>query len=743
MPVFSRFLNIDCPSQLETAADGAYPGFQVVFSADGEIPFPQVIVRASGRETLINGDAIQTTASGPERWDYLAEVPAERSPSNRLEVQIEGCRKAEIDQAGGGDWIKEFRSIALQRPAVDGSTQTGAAGAQGEPGRAPDLHRDQHGDQHVGQPAERPAPVQPVIANGAEVKVYFGIHKHMHQPYYNTTDPDAWDGEKDEIFGSRGGNYTDFVPAAVQQYIAGGLPHAGLSTSWSGTLIEQLERSAELGRCGGRFSGWNRALRGMADAKTALGNPRVAFSAFGFYHPLMPLIPHRDIVRNIERHRALIKQVFGAEASRVLFPPETAFHVRMIPALREAGVEAVIYDSIHRFRACRDYPYAGIEEGMLPPNAADQVNPPVDDWLQLHNIWAASKISPSLLRPEYVGYEDADGEMHKLIAIPAERYIGNEDARGGFGALQYPDVLGQLYQQIVETGNFDPKHPPFFLLHSDGDNHGGGADSYYHHNTGQLVDWLQRDPRFELTTAEDYLQRFPPDAAQVAHIEPGSWAGADNGDPQFMKWFSRYDQPYSPDLNSWAVLTAFQDLVHTLEDSAPDHPTLPEAIRLLLTAETSCYWYWTGQTVWDQQVTNAANLGHQRLKGEIDALLAAGRDRRGPTIFPPWIVPENPGGKRWGQGCLLDAPREAVVHSFVADCSGLKRVELVLRSDTGERRLPMNDHGPYRTQTGATLIAHYFTAQLPVGAGDIRYYIEAEDQLDNLTRGSLERIFLA
>ena len=69
------------------------------------------------------------------------------------------------------------------------------------------------------------------------MKIYFGIHKHMHQPYYNTTDRDYWDGEKDQIFGSRGGNYTDFVPAAVRQYVEAGLPHAGLS--------DQLERLAD------------------------------------------------------------------------------------------------------------------------------------------------------------------------------------------------------------------------------------------------------------------------------------------------------------------------------------------------------------------------------------------------------------------------------------------------------------------------------------------------------------------
>ncbi len=132
----------------------------------------------------------------------------------------------------------------------------------------------------------------------------------------------------------------------------------------------------------------------------------------------MALIPARNIVKQIEWHRRIIRDAFGVEASTVIFPPETAFHVRMIPALLQAGVEAIIYDSIHRFRACRDYPYAGMNEGMLPPNPAEQVNPAVDDWLQLHNIWAGSKISPSLLRPEYVGDEDAEGTVHKMICVP-------------------------------------------------------------------------------------------------------------------------------------------------------------------------------------------------------------------------------------------------------------------------------------------------------------------------------------
>ena len=707
MKTFTRFLAIDCPLELHCEPGGRHPAFTVAFTADGAVPFPQVILRAAGRETLLNGEAIGADQAGPAAWTYTVTVPAGTVIADRIDIQVEGCRRGDIGQAQSGDWIKERRELRLIHP-----------------------------------PRPR-AEVRASLCDGAEVKLYFGIHKHMHQPYYNTTDRNAWDGEKDQIFGSRGGSYTDLIPTAVQQYIDGGLPHAGLSTSWSGSLIEQLDRCADEGLCGGRFAGWNQALRRLAEAHTELGNPRISFSAFGFFHPLMPLIPHQDIVRQILWHRDLIRRAFGVEASRVLFPPETAFHVRMIPALVEAGVTAVIYDSIHRARACRDYPYAGLAEGMLPPNAAEQVDPPVDDWLQLRNIWAGSTISPSLLRPEYVGYEDPDGRLHKIIAVPAERYIGNEDARGGFGALQYPDVLGQVYERIVATDGFDPAHPPFFLLHSDGDNHGGGADSYYRDNTGRLVEWLRQDSRFELTTVEDYLQRFPPDPARVIHIEPGSWAGADNGDPQFMKWFSRYDQPYSPDLNSWAVLTAFQDLVHTLQCCAPDHPQLAAATRLLLTAETSCYWYWTGQHIWDQQVTDAANLAAGLIKPAIEALVAAGRDRAGPTIFAPWVTPENPGGKRWGQGCLRDAPPQGVAHSFVADCCGLQRVELVLRTKDGERRLAMQNQGPYPSNTGARVTADYFTAELPVGVGDVRYCIEAEDRCGNVSRGALERIWLA
>ena len=67
----------------------------------------------------------------------------------------------------------------------------------------------------------------------------------------------------------------------------------------------------------------------------------------------------------------------------------------------------------------------------------------------------------------------------------------------------------------------------------------------------------------------------------------------------------------------------------------------------------------------------------------------------------------------------------------------------MLRAGGGEQRLPMADRGPYPTQTGAAITANYYTAALPAGAGDIRYFVEAEDGRGAIARSPLERVYLA
>ena len=693
-------------------------GFTLVMVADGEVPFAQVIVRHDdGWEWIVKGSFVTEEGQGRYRFD----VPPEAYHAGNAMLQIEGCRQIDIHTSQPNDWIKVHRELE-----VIGEVQT------------------QKGPSSSKSPPESFVMPSVTLGESNQPVIYFGIHKHNHQPYYNAADPDYWDGEKDEIFGQRGGPYTYFIPAAVRQYIDGGLAHGGLSTSWSGSLIEQLHRCAETGRGHGAFGNWHHELRNLAQAKTALGNPRLDFTAFGFFHPLMSLIPARDIVGQIEWHRHIIRDTFGVEASDVMFPPETAFHPCMIPALKQAGINAVLYDSIHYFRACQDYPYGGSGEGMLPPNRAEQENPPVNDWLQLQCIWAPSKISPQLLKPCMLYYTDHEGQRHEMIGVPAERYLGNEDARGGYGALQYEMVMGQIYDHICNTNSYDPKHPPFFVLHSDGDNYGGGAESYYTCNTGRLVGMCQTDPRFQLITIKDYLQRFPVDPNNAMHLEPGAWAGADNGDPLFTKWFSWAEKDYSPDLNSWAILTAFQNVVHALEDAGQASELVESLKRLLYTAETSCYWYWTGQEVWDAQVTNATNKGMSMAQQALDSLLKSKQDQTGPTIFMPWVRPANPGGQDWGQGGLTDAVAEATFRTFVYDIAGIKKVSLFYYQVGQETKqeVVMENCGTYPSRTNPSVVATQYKTVLPAGTGNIRYLVKAVDNYDNISYSPVGRIHI-
>jgi hypothetical protein len=207
-----------------------------------------------------------------------------------------------------------------------------------------------------------------------------------------------------------------------------------------------------------------------------------------------------------------------------------------------------------------------------------------------------------------------------------------------------------------------------------------------------------------------------------------------------MKWFSMSDQPYSPDLNSWAVLTALQNLVHSAEDSFPPSPRLAECQRLLLTAETSCYWYWTGQEVWDVQVSLAANRATELLADVASELIR--RDTNGPTIFPPWTQPSNPGGKAFGPRGLIDAPRQATLYTFIDDVCGIESAEVVISSGSEQRRLKLKHLGSYPTRTGARRTAGYYSLELPTGLGDIRYFIQAMDGRGNCARSSVEQVFL-
>ncbi|MBI2418632.1 MAG: T9SS type A sorting domain-containing protein [Ignavibacteriales bacterium] len=594
----------------------------------------------------------------------------------------------------------------------------------------------------------------------ANPPIYIAFLWHMHQPIYwpyesivQTDANSRFPFSVTDIHNQRTGPYTSWPRNAVEKGITANLPHFGAQVSFTGSLIENLNNLEVNGN--GNFSNWKSNWNAIRPKKTSLNNPRMDLVAFGYFHPLMGLIDYQDIRKQIQYHKNIFTQNFPGTYSKGMFPPENAFTNRMIPALVAEGIEWILVDNVHFDRACVGYPFSTVGN-IYEPNKADQLNPNPNDWVQLNGLWAPTKNSAKWGRqPHWVEYVDpATGTKTKMIAVPADRYMGNEDGRGGFGALNYENVMSQL-----ESYNTDPNHPILIVLHHDGDNYGGGSEGYYGGNFQSFVNWVQANPsRFVCSTVQDYLQMFPPAETDIIHIEEGSWSGADNGDPEFKKWLGDPDaQGYSPDRNSWGVLTAAKNLVFTAEQNDPNNANTQTAWKNLLCGEASDYWYWDGSLggIWDTHPTRAANLAIQA------AQLVSGTDNTPPTIFIPQREPYNPGGTEWN----ISQTSNMSVWSYVFDKSGLQSVTLKYRVDSDGSNSAANiDNETYAggtdvgswidvTMTGAdkpsstnpppVLKAKEFTASIDgLKSKLIDYYIEAVDNNNNTAKTPIRHCWI-
>ncbi len=595
--------------------------------------------------------------------------------------------------------------------------------------------------------------------------IYISFHWHMHQPIYmpyenviQTHNSNVYSYSLFDVFFSRTGPYTDWPKNAVQKGITAGLPNFGAQVSFSGSLVENLN-NLEAGGKG--FTNWKSHWNSITAQKTTLDNPRLDMVAFGYHHPLMGLIDYWDIRRSIQSHKALFAQNFpNYTYSKGIFPPENAFSSRMVEALVDEGLQWAFVDNFNFERAAEGCPMSDAT-GVLRPNKADVINQNPNDWKQLNGLWAPAPVSAQWShQPHWVQYVNPlTGKISKMIAVPTSRYLGNEDGRGGFGALNYETVMSQL-----EATNTDPNHPILIILHHDGDNYGGGTDSYYGSNFQAFTDWVKNNPsRFVCTTVQDYLEMFPPAEEDVIHVQDGSWVGADSGDPEFKKWngdLGNYmgTPNYSPDRNSWGIVTAANNIVQTAQQTAPESQSTADAWKYYLNSQTSCYWYWDGTEMWDSHPARACNLAvAEALKG-----INPSNDLTKPSIYVPQREPYNPGEIEWGTTYM---PTDFKVWTYAFDYSGLTSVKLKYRTDAdGKNDLATTTNETYAGGEGVgewqeiemtsqtensitnplpTYKAQLYSAQIS-GMSEVLldYYVEAIDTKGNVAQSDIQHVWV-
>ncbi len=541
-------------------------------------------------------------------------------------------------------------------------------------------------------------PLSPVYAQQPMHVTYLW---HMHQPiYYPYESPQTIDANGRFNFsvqgvwdGDRVGAYTAWPKDAVQMGADKGMAHAGAQMSYSGSLAENNNNL--WGYCTG--ASWDDAIDWARNGlRTSLNNPRLDTVGIAYHHSLMPLTCKESMKMQIRLHKEQVKQLWDTTSySKGFWPPECAFAEWMIPALVEEGLEWVIVDNGHLFRAVPDFPWSDASSCRVNP--ADMQNPSSTElgstWVQLQNVWAPTKVlAPWSYQPHYTQHINPyDGTAQKIIAVPAGRYEGNENGRGGYGAFKPENVWGPH----VGSVNPDANHPMLLLCHSDGDNYGMKNSDAWHGQHNNFLEMCKANGSFDHTSVQDYLDLYPPNVNDVIHVEPGSWVGIDGGTPYFEKWLSStYVNGENPDRFSWSVLVAAQNrviLADSLENSyLGSNPNMDDvewginndtarAWHAYLNGETSCYWYWDMDRAnpWDGNVTRACNAAIYYANLVISR--HPGADNKGPSIFPPQRDLYNPGGRMWNEAAPASSDFE--VWSYVDDVSGLSAVRVYWRTD--------------------------------------------------------------
>jgi hypothetical protein len=634
-------------------------------------------------------------------------------------------------------------------------------------------------------------------------KIFVSIDMHNHQPIYR---PGVHPADTPEIqqyvLGTGDAENRREVYRDAEAYAIEAMkdnpshPHFGFQVSMSGSLMENMDKTAERGLWPGK--NWSDHYRNLrAGTNTSLGNERLDFVNIGYHHPLMGLIasgntegpdavnPDKDIELQIKMHQYAVERLFGGPLSKGFFPPEMAFSERMIPSITKAGVEWAMVDNLHFDRANEDYDNPA--DGLKPPNKADARNPGPHRYETLPNDLAKThKISPEALRPHYAKHiNPVTGHEELVIVVPEERSLSSYIQKDRDGS-KLQDVIAKFQQY-----NTDPNHPLFVLYATDGDNNGSNSGEFHRNVPIDMATRFPKDVVF--TTIQDYLELFPPEkpslvsdekgvkkytGGDVIHVEDGAWWGANLGDPQFSKWI---DDPaytgYSPKNNSWAALTAAKNETLTADSMEPAGTTkesigniiagrgsdTEKAWHGLLVGQTSCYEYWNPDNVLSYSSVKGANMAAASAR-EVIARHDVKEDRVGPSVFLPMHYPYNPKGM----------PSSFNVVTYAYDVNRVKSVKLRYRTDdSGKVDRPEDmmyagkgvrpwDREVFMTKAPfpdlpnkpdvwidplARADVYRGKVELDIPGGKtgelVQYYVEAEDSLGNITRSPIQHVYVS
>ncbi|SPE60985.1 Glycoside hydrolase family 57 [Verrucomicrobia bacterium] len=372
-------------------------------------------------------------------------------------------------------------------------------------------------------------------------EVYHALGLHLHQPLGNLlalhTSGQSWDAKQILWCYDR-----------PTRMLEGYEDVARLHLSFSGTLLKQLEDP-----------GVRQTFADAVDIENFLRRFRqsgIEFVGSGLYHPVYPLTPPADWEAQTGWWQGLARHLLGRDRPPGFWPPEMGFCMEMIPMLKRHGYRYVLVDSI-----------------FLKPKRPMR--------------WEEQRYRPYLAR-----YDGAE-----IIVVPRDRDLSNAQLSG-------LDPGWFQYEVKERTKHCD--FPALVTTWTDGEN--GGWFRTTHVESGfwgffyrPLLDRYRAGTLgFAPIHITEFLRRYPP--SEEVEVQRGAWNTEHHWGGDFTQWTGSllqkkgWDEVGRASRYYWEVREAFE---RSKEGPAKDAAgqLITHAYDHLLTAETSCNFYWGSRWV--------------------------------------------------------------------------------------------------------------------------------------------------
>jgi chitodextrinase len=401
-----------------------------------------------------------------------------------------------------------------------------------------------------------------------------------------------------------------------------------IHVTMSGAVINNVQSLSTLQNVPGYNNpSWGAAwLNTFTSLKTTNNYRTLDTVHFTGHHTMGPLVGPEYFLKDLIYQNVTLAQPHflggSFQSSKGYFPTELGFSERLIPTLSKLGVQWSVIGNNHFSRTLKDYPYATYDATgdtlTSPPNRSSLRNTSATgSWVaaqMAHEQQVVVNKFPFASTPHWVRHVDpATGAVTKVAGIPVSQ--NGSWLEGWEGAV--------TVDEIAPYAALEPRQ--FFVVAHDGDNSSGRAGSL---GTWQAGHSTTCSGNGYCLGIDEYLKAKPIPAADVQHVQDGSWIDTrdSSSDPTWYHWrlpfmiwkgqFAEFNRVTGHNLAPKLNLKGQQEgatvsLEHGWHYLERNFALLQAALNYTKTAEQ--IWldahpnHWSPTTALDNQVTHPGN----------------------------------------------------------------------------------------------------------------------------------------